>query len=415
MPVDPAVVDNNWSQTCWKTLNCAVLAENNNDVSLTLKTIHGGHSPNPGWSSIDEPGILIDLQKLNQISVSDDRKVVSIGPGQRWGAVYEALDAYSVSVIGACIPSVGVGGSILRVLLYQAYFFHFPGKYGLGADNVKNFEVVLADGSIVNANAHSNTDLLWALKGGSPNFACISAFASWQKTSSSDTASTVAMIITLDAITLCLLYAAPTVPPSVFAAFGALPAPLVVAVPPATGTSPCSEPRPDPGIHATANQSSHDYRGISSGVDADLYKDVYAMWKETATALRASTGANMTFVLQPIPAAMAEASKAAGGNPMGTPAKTHQWWTTLVDWTSAADDAAVRAAPMAVTTAWKKNSAARGLDVPHIFMNNASRDQNPLASYGAANVQKPKKIAEKSDPKRVFQDLQNGGFLLRDP
>jgi hypothetical protein len=32
----------------------------------------------------------------------------------------------------------------------------------------------------------------------------------------------------------------------------------------------------------------------------------------------------MTFVLQPIPAGLTAASNAAGGNPMGIPAKTHQ-------------------------------------------------------------------------------------------
>lgn len=31
-------------------------------------------------------------------------------------------------------------------------------------------QVVLADSSIVNANAHENPDLFWALKGGGSNF-----------------------------------------------------------------------------------------------------------------------------------------------------------------------------------------------------------------------------------------------------
>lgn len=44
--------------------------------------------------------------------------------------------------------------------------------------------------------------------------------------------------------------------------------------------------------------------------------------------------------------------------------------------------------------------------------NDASRDQNPLASYGAANVAKLKAVARKYDPSQVFQKLQNDGFLL---
>jgi hypothetical protein len=89
-------------------------------------------------------------------------------------------------------------------------------------------------------------------------------------------------------------------------------------------------------------------------------------------------------------------------------------WTTLVDWTNAADDETVRAVPIAVTETWKQQSKQRGLDIPFIFTNDGSRDQNPIASYGAVNVQKLKKIAEKYDPGKVFQNQQNGGFLLKD-
>jgi FAD/FMN-containing dehydrogenase len=42
--------------------------------------------------------------------------------------------------------------------------------YGLACDNVVNFEVVLAGGKAVNANAQENQDLFWALKGGLNNF-----------------------------------------------------------------------------------------------------------------------------------------------------------------------------------------------------------------------------------------------------
>lgn len=152
-----------------------VFPENAKDVALVIKTVKfwkvrfavrsGGHSPNPGWSSISEPGVLIDLRHLNEIRVNPDKTIVSIGPGKRWGEVYEALDPYGISVVGGRIPQVGVGGLILGGGLS-----HFSGKYGLAADNVKNFEVVVADGKVVDASATANSDLFWALKGGGPNF-----------------------------------------------------------------------------------------------------------------------------------------------------------------------------------------------------------------------------------------------------
>ena len=48
-------------------------------------------------------------------------------------------------------------------------------EYGLACDNVVNYEVVLADGSTVNANANNYTDLFWAHKGGGNQF-CMSQF-----------------------------------------------------------------------------------------------------------------------------------------------------------------------------------------------------------------------------------------------
>ncbi|KAH7384411.1 hypothetical protein DE146DRAFT_668550, partial [Phaeosphaeria sp. MPI-PUGE-AT-0046c] len=45
-------------------------------------------------------------------------------------------------------------------------------------------------------------------------------------------------------------------------------------------------------------------------------------------------------------------------------------------------------------------------------MNDASTDQNPLATYPAANLERLKVVAAKYDPCRIFQTLQNGGFLF---
>ena len=43
-------------------------------------------------------------------------------------------------------------------------------SYGMAADTVLDYEIVLANATIVHANATSNTDLFWALKGGGNQF-----------------------------------------------------------------------------------------------------------------------------------------------------------------------------------------------------------------------------------------------------
>jgi hypothetical protein len=47
------------------------------------------------------------------MSISRDRETFSVGPGVRWGQVYEFLDPYDVTVVGGRIPQVGVGGLLL--------------------------------------------------------------------------------------------------------------------------------------------------------------------------------------------------------------------------------------------------------------------------------------------------------------
>ena len=83
-----------------------------------------------------------------------------------------------------------------------------------------------------------------------------------------------------------------------------------------------------------------------------------------------------------------------------------------MDWTDAADDDKVRGLSIETTKKWEELGKARGSYLPYLFMNDASRDQNPLASYGETNLQRLKEIAAKYDPEQLFQTVQNNGFLL---
>lgn len=87
-------------------------------------------------------------------------------------------------------------------------------------------------------------------------------------------------------------------------------------------------------------------------------------------------------------------------------------WSTTLDWADPADDDKVRGLSIETTDKWEELGKARGSYLPFLFMNDASRDQNPLASYGAENLQRLKNIAARYDPKQLFQKVQNSGFLL---
>ena len=72
----------------------------------------GGHTPWPGSANI-HGGVTIDMKFLNQVAVSPDQTVTSVGPGNRWIDVYLKLDAMGLALPGGRVAEVGVGGLIL--------------------------------------------------------------------------------------------------------------------------------------------------------------------------------------------------------------------------------------------------------------------------------------------------------------
>ena len=95
-----------------------------------------GHNANPGFASVGQSGVLIDVTGMNEISLSPTKDTVSVGAGAMWGAVYEKLEEHNLTTVGGRVNEVGVGGLILL-----GGMSHFSNHWGLACDNVKNFEV----------------------------------------------------------------------------------------------------------------------------------------------------------------------------------------------------------------------------------------------------------------------------------
>ena len=140
------------------------------DADVPLAVRSGGHNPSKGSANI-EGGVTIDLRSLNSIDVKESQESVSVGAGAFWGHVYEKLEPLGISVVGAHVYNVGVAGFILGGGLSS-----LSPRYGFACDMVENFEIVLASGEVVNANARQNSDLWVALKGGSNNFGVVTRF-----------------------------------------------------------------------------------------------------------------------------------------------------------------------------------------------------------------------------------------------
>lgn len=86
----------------------------------------------------------------------------TIGAGAMWGQAYDAVTTKGGRYVqgGGCL-NVGVAG-----LVQSGGFGSFSKTYGTAAGGLLEAEVVTADGQIRIANACSNPELYWALKGG---------------------------------------------------------------------------------------------------------------------------------------------------------------------------------------------------------------------------------------------------------
>lgn len=109
--------------------------------------------------------------QLTDLEISEDTKSVVVGLGHDWGSVYSYLEHFDVAVAGGRLAPVGVPG-----LLLAGGISFYGDQHGWAADNVLEYEVVLADGSIAKATLDDHADLFWALKGGSSSFGMVTSF-----------------------------------------------------------------------------------------------------------------------------------------------------------------------------------------------------------------------------------------------
>ena len=86
---------------------------------------------------------------------------VSLGAGNIWLKAYAAVTKAGRYVQGGGCCTVNVAG-----LVQSGGFGSFSKNFGLASASLIEAEVVTADGQIRIANACTNPDLFWALKGG---------------------------------------------------------------------------------------------------------------------------------------------------------------------------------------------------------------------------------------------------------
>src|ERR1051326_2204068 len=137
--------------------------------NLRVSIRGGGH--NAAGLGVCDDGLVIDLERMNYVRVDPSSRTVLVGGGCKWKDVDHASHAFGLAVPSGVISTTGVGG-----LTLGGGMGHLTRKYGLTIDNLLSVDMVLADGSFVEASADENPDLFWAVRGGGGNFGIVTSF-----------------------------------------------------------------------------------------------------------------------------------------------------------------------------------------------------------------------------------------------
>lgn len=124
----------------------------------------GGHS----WAqwSIRDDALVIDLGGLKELGYDPATGIATASPAvQGGGELAPFLARHGRFFVGGHCPTVGIGGFLLQ----GGQGWNARG-WGWAAEYVEAIDVVTADGALVRADAHVNSDLYWAARGSGPGF-----------------------------------------------------------------------------------------------------------------------------------------------------------------------------------------------------------------------------------------------------
>ncbi|OTB13142.1 hypothetical protein K445DRAFT_304537 [Daldinia sp. EC12] len=395
----------------------------------------GGHSTSIGASNIQD-GVTIDLRNLNTISLSPDKSIASIGVGNTWGTVYSNLDELNLSVVGGRTSSVGVGG-----LTLGGGISYFGPRYGWTFDTVTNFEIVLANGSIVHANNDENTNLFWALHGGANNFGVVTRIdiqsfdqsEFWDGISYHATPMYDEEIAALSEFSMRAPYDEFA---SLIGTFGYSaasgpfiansieytknePNPLafrrILSIPSVNSTLRVTnmtdlavETETQQMIGERAAYATATIHPTNEAIDAAL-----RAWNSSLSSIRDIAGIIWSISLEPLPPSIyARYSK---DNALGLHRRQDDPLLVIllsVIWSKAKDDNKIEREMKALIHLIEKEAEKLGALDPFLYLNYAASWQNPIASYGETSVSRLRRVQREYDPTGIFANHVPGGFKI---
>jgi hypothetical protein len=139
------------------------------DRSALLAVRGSGHNV-AGLGAIDG-NVLAILATMRGVWVDPAKRRARAQAGATWGIFDHETQFYGLATTGGIVHDTGISGLTLGGGLGW-----LMGQHGLTCDNLVSADIVLSDGSFIQADDASHPDLMWALRGGGGNFGVVTAF-----------------------------------------------------------------------------------------------------------------------------------------------------------------------------------------------------------------------------------------------
>ena len=167
-----------WNLTVDQRPVAVVLPESAEDVRDTVRFAYevglrvAPQGTGHGAAALGDLGdtILLKTERLRGVEIDAEARTARVAAGTIWIEVVEAAAEHGLAALAGSSPDVGVVGYTLGGGLSW-----LARKHGIGANQVTAVELVTADGRLVRADAETNADLFWAVRGGGGNFGVVTA------------------------------------------------------------------------------------------------------------------------------------------------------------------------------------------------------------------------------------------------
>ncbi|KAF4457080.1 hypothetical protein F53441_868 [Fusarium austroafricanum] len=351
-----------------------------------------GHAPAAGFANTDV-GVTIDMTTLSSVSLHQGSKVASIGAGAKWLDVYKHLESSGVQVAGGRNGNVGVGG-----LLLGGGISHFTTKVGWACDRVVNYQVVLANGTLINANKDQNPDLFLALKGGGNNFGVVTRFDLQTVPSHRPSLQLDIQSVVFDSFSS--VYKADSQASDI------------------QGLSTIHHTKLTNSITSLANFADEKdtpplnwlFATVTLRPSAQNMQEMFETLNNTIYSFNPEGRVTWSIAFEPLVAAMVKGPRHA--NVLGLES-ADDGFIVLISalWPNSAVNPGVEAKARSVLSQLEDNARAKGLLQEFQYLNYAAPYQTPFKSYGKEKLEFLKSVSRKYDRAQILQK-RVGGFKL---